>query len=180
MIRRVAFALLLGGLAEQGALAQSPPTTATPQAAVTAGANPAPAAPAAVPAQAQVQPRPALPDVAPPPPVPAALPARPAVPRAAKPVAVAERDPLSVQGRFANPGGIGVRREYYTPFTPMTRWEAPQHPVAGFDRGGGPTRADQINAFRAGQYRAQNIQNNINAYGRPIGYGFGGFGGGYR
>ncbi len=122
----------------------------------------APAAPAGVA-------RPA--DLPPPLPVPAALPARAANNHA---------DPLNDQGRFANPGGIGRHSEYYTRFTPMYGYPGPSNRVAVFGQGGGPTRADQVEAFRAGQYRTRNIQSNINAYGRPIGFGYGfGYGYGY-
>jgi hypothetical protein len=124
--------------------------------------------------------------------VPAALPDRPADRKepapARNPAAVAQaarepRDLLSARGRFANPGGIGRYSEYYTPFTPMTTsYPGPSNRVAGFGQGGGPSRAEQIEAFRVGQFRTQNIQNNINAYGRPVGFGFGygyGYGGGF-
>jgi hypothetical protein len=192
MIRRVAFALILGAVVAPGIEAQVP-STATP----TTAPTPPPMALAAT--STPSQPKPALSDV-PPPPTPAALPARavdPAdAPRPANPPqgparnqaaraanAGNGRDPLAAQGRFANPGGVGRHAEYYTPFTPMTGYQgSPYNRSATFGRGGGPTRGDQVQAFQVGQYRTQNIQNNLNAYGQPFGYGIGiglGFGRGF-
>jgi hypothetical protein len=198
MIRRVAFALILGGLLAPEVRAQIA-STATPAAVANPNSGSTPSPQAISPAQPQPQPAPSdlLP---PPPPTPVAIPDRQAnAPQAAGPAqnqaghaalgAIGNgrgnaRRPAEAQGRFANPGGVGRYSEYYTPNTPM--WGHPGssiHPAAGFGRGGGPTRQDQIEALRVGQYRTQNIQNNINAYGRPIGFGIGfGFGGlgGYR
>jgi hypothetical protein len=81
---------------------------------------------------------------------------------------------------FANPGGVGRYAEYYDENTPKSQVDQHPVPVARFDSGGGPTRADQVAAAQVGQQRARNIQDNINAYGRPygamgigFGYGFG-------
>ena len=115
-----------------------------------------------------------------------------ALPRRAS--TAARRDPPAAQGRFANPGGVGRFSEYYTPYTPTSPADARPTRVARFDQGGGPDRAEQIAAFQAGQMRTRNIQNNINAYGRPYGaygaglglglglglYGGGLYGGGFR
>jgi hypothetical protein len=135
-----------------------------------------------------------LSDIPPPPPKPAALAevegARKAITRA-RPVprptsairdvdSIARRDSSALGGRFANPGGVGRYAEYYTDNTLSA---AP--PVAQarsqprFDKGPGPTRADQLAAFQAGQQRTRNIQNNINAYGRPYGAYGAGFGFGF-
>jgi hypothetical protein len=175
MIRRVAFALLVGGVIGHPASAQAPSGAvhATPQ-------SPA---------------RRELSDVPPPPPVPADLPrirpedrANPAsakrsitrlkpLPRRAS--SLQEIDSRALVGRFANPGGVGRYSEYYTANTPTSQVDLHPVRVAGFDQGGGPNRAEQIAAFRAGQVRAANIQNNINAYGRPYGAFGAGFGFGF-
>jgi hypothetical protein len=175
MIRRVVFASILGAAMAAGASAQEP----------SPAVRPTPQAP----------PIAALADVPPPPPTPVdaaqlrkdqaasaqraitrnnPLPARPAANRDPRPSV--QREAALPEGGFANPGGIGRYSEYYTPFTPLS--QAPPHPapVAGFDRGGGPNRAEQIAAFQVGQTRARNIQNNINAYGRPYGAYGAGFG----
>jgi hypothetical protein len=82
---------------------------------------------------------------------------------------------------FANPGGVGRYAEYYNENTPRSQVDQHPVPVARFDSGGGPTRADQVAAVQVGQQRARNIQDNINVYGRPYGaYGAGfGYGFGY-
>jgi hypothetical protein len=179
MIRRVVFALFVGGVVASSASAQAPsgPVYATPQA----------------------PPIPATSDVPPPPPTPAVVdrssgPAKtdqakraisrsnPTARRASSvPLSDsnARRDLLATDGRFANPGGVGRYAEYYTSRTPTSQLELHGMPQTRFDRGGGPDRAEQIAAFRAGQQRTANIQNNLNAYGRPyIAYGAG-FGYGY-
>jgi hypothetical protein len=190
MIRRVVFAFFVGGVLAQSASAQAPsrPVYPTPQA----------------------PPIPAAADVPPPPPRPVETtqvkgPAKTAEARQvvaqAKPLPrrtsvggadlIARRDSSASQGRYANPGGVGLYSEYYTANTPTSQFEMHPRPRTGFDQGGGPNRAEQIAAFRAGQQRTANIQNNINAYGRPygaygagIGFGlglYGGlYGGGYR
>ena len=95
----------------------------------------------------------------------------------------AARNTLSEEGRFANPGGVGRYAEYYTPNTlnSPSALRSIGGGAARFGGGGVPTRSGQIAAFQAGQARARNIQNNINAYSRPnvvygIGLGYGGFG----
>ena len=92
---------------------------------------------------------------------------------------------LMDRGRYANPGGVGRRPEYYTANTLASQATRQQAAAARFDRGGGPDRYQQIAAFQAGQQRARNVQDNINAYGRPygafgagFGFGFGLYGGG--
>jgi hypothetical protein len=193
MIRRVVFASILGSLVAAVAEAQVPPAVMPPAANPPADLKPSATVASTTPALPKRQ----LSDTPPPLPTPAVLPDRPANNRPvaapaqqnaaagrAHPGAGNNGDPLSARGRFANPGGVGRYSEYYTPFTPMYGYPGPSRShVAVFGQGGGPTRADQIEAFRAGQYRAQNIQNNINAYGRPLGFGYGiGIGGygGYR
>jgi hypothetical protein len=181
MIRRVVFALLVGGVAAQAASAQNPPLPPI---------YPTPQAP---PVRDQA-------DVPPPPPSPAvstrtpdqakAAAAKRAITRANPPARrastgslsdpIARRDSQASQGQFANPGGVGRYAEYYTSNTPTSQLDLHAMPQARFDRGGGPDRASQIASFRAGQQRTANIQNNINAYGRPyaaygagVGFGFG-------
>jgi hypothetical protein len=205
MIRRVVFALIVVGVVTPGALAQSAPATMPP-------ASPTPP----VYATPQAPPTAQMAEVPPPPPTPtpASKPnAQPTTtstttttskPAAQRSIArlnalprrtstfqetnqYARREALMDQGRFANPGGVGRNPEYYTANTPISQFDQRPKPVARFDQGGGPDRAQQIAAFRAGQQRAQNIQNNINAYGRPygaygagFGFGFGLAGGGFR
>jgi hypothetical protein len=205
MIRRVVLALIVVGVVSPGASAQSAPATMPP-------ASPSPSPP--VLATPQAPPMPAVAEAPPPPPkpVPASRPNDQASSTAAAQRSIARLNPLPRQtstfqetnqyarrealmdqGRFANPGGVGRTPEYYTANTPITQMDQRPVPVARFDQGGGPNRAQQIAAFRAGQMRTQNIQNNINAYGRPygaygagFGFGFGLsgagglYGGGYR
>ena len=81
--------------------------------------------------------------------------------------------PSSTRG-FSNPGGVGRYAEYYTANTPNSQVDLHPQPTGRFDFGGGPDRSQQIAAAQAGQQRARNIQDNINAYGRPYGaYGAG-------
>ncbi len=189
MMGRVVLALVLGGFIAPAVRAQTPSASTPPAATATAAA--------AAPTSTTTQAKPAPADVPPPPPTPAALPARPANHRQQQPAAARNpiarananananingeakaRDPLTIPGRFANPGGVGKYSEYYTANTPMNGYYGPRNHLATFGNGGALTRAEQINTFQAGQFRAQNIQNNINAYGRPVGFGFGyGFGG---
>jgi hypothetical protein len=187
MIRRVVFALFVGGVLADPASAQAP-------------------ASGLVYPSAQAPPVRDQADVPPPPPTPAAVTRSDAPAKAAEAKRAIARsspsgrrassglasDPLASQGRFANPGGVGRYSEYYTANTPTGQFNPRPTPLARFDRGGGPDRAEQIASFNAGQRRAANIQNNINAYGRPyaaygagFGYGFGLgigglYGGGYR
>ena len=115
-------------------------------------------------------------DQPPPPPVPAALPDRPRLDR----VATTARDELlQSKGHFANPGNIGRHAEYYTAFTPLNGYVPHSLPPATFGNGGLPTREQQIEAVRVGAYRGAMIQNHIDAYGRPIGFGYFGLGYGY-
>lgn len=91
----------------------------------------------------------------------------------------ARREALMDRGHYANPGGVGRKPEYYTANTPIGQANLHPAPLARFDRGGGPNRAAQVAAFQAGQMRTRNIQNNINAYGRPYGAYGAGFGFGF-
>ena len=176
MIRSVAYASLVAALvATQFASAQEPTSKAV---------YPSPQAPANfVP----------LADVPPPPPKPVALAeieeARKAIPRTRllpRPASatrdddpVARRDLSASVGRFANPGGVGRYAEYYTANTLATPPDIHARPQPRFDKGPGPTRADQLAAFQVGQMRTRNIQANINAYGRPYGAYGAGFGFGF-
>ena len=191
MIRHVVFALIVGGVVSPGASAQSTSAMMPP-------ASPSPSPP--VMATPQAPPIAVAAEVPPPPPKPAPVP-RPDDRAASSVVAqrsiarlnplprqastfqetnrYARREALMDQGRFANPGGVGRNPEYYTANTPISQTDARPVPVARFDQGGGPNRAQQIAAFRAGQLRTQNIQNNINAYGRPYGAYGAGFGFGF-
>ena len=81
---------------------------------------------------------------------------------------------------YSNPGGVGRYAEYYDPNTLNANVDRHANPVARFDNGGGPSRSDQIAAQQVGNQRSQSIQDHIDAYGRPIGFGYGlGFGGGF-
>ena len=95
----------------------------------------------------------------------------------------ARRDSTSTstpsQGQFANPGGVGRYSEYYTASTLNPQLDLRAVNRTQFGRGAAPDRSQQIAAFRAGQTRGQNIQNNINAYGRPYGAYGAGFGLGF-
>jgi hypothetical protein len=178
MIRRVVFPLFVVGVLGHPALGQqaAPSVLASPQA----------------PAIGE------LADLPPPPPKPVDLPrtedlARKAeakksitrlnpLPRrassASEPDPIARRDELATRGRYANPGGVGRYAEYYTANTLASQVGRPPTTSARFGGGGVPDRSSQIAAFQAGQSRARNIQNNINAYARPsVVYGFG-YGGG--
>lgn len=79
---------------------------------------------------------------------------------------------------YANPGGVGRFAEYYDQNTLAPPVDYHATPVARFDSGGGPDRAEQMQAQQLGIQRANSIQNHIDAYGRPIGLGYG-FGFGY-
>jgi hypothetical protein len=81
--------------------------------------------------------------------------------------------------RFSNPGGAGRYSEYYDQRTLDAPVDYHANPVAKFDSGGGPDRSEQMAAQQLGNQRARNIQDHIDAYGRPIGFGYGlGFAGG--
>ncbi len=66
--------------------------------------------------------------------------------------------------------------EYYPPGNRFQNENA-QVPVARFDQGGGPNRAEQQASQSLGIQRANSIQGNINNYAR-MNYGFGIGGGG--
>lgn len=84
------------------------------------------------------------------------------------------RESSQGQSGFSNPGGVGRYAEFYDRSTPTSQVDQHPVPVAQFDRGGGPDRAEQISAAEDGQQRARNIQSNINTFARPMGgYGYG-------
>lgn len=81
-------------------------------------------------------------------------------------------------GGVFSTGGAGVNAEYYDEHTLDAPANAHQAPVARFDSGGGPDRAEQIAAQQAGVQRSQLTQNTINTFGTPYaaygaGYGYG-------
>lgn len=77
-----------------------------------------------------------------------------------------------------NPGGVGRYAEYYPPDNKFQNANA-RVPVAKFDTGEGPNRAEQQASQSLGIQRANQIQGNINSYSRmSYGYGFGLGGGG--
>ena len=192
MIRRVASALLAGGLLQAGAFGQTPPPVArpaTPAAATPTATAPAATAPAATAPAARGYREP--------------LPTDPAHPQyhAAAHRSIVRHNPLprrtSYQSNYPyggssagnsnsgagarsgySDGGVGRMAEYYDERT----LDAPVdfHPVGAgrFDSGGGPNRSEQIAAQQAGTQRSQLTQDTINTYGRPYGaYGAGfGFG----
>ena len=84
---------------------------------------------------------------------------------------------------FRNPGGVGRYSEYYPPGDRFQN-DGAVDPVrvATFDRGGGPTLADQRAAQQIGIQRENAIQQHIDNYARPyFGYGYGvGFFGGFN
>ena len=191
MIRRVAYSLALGGLLAPPASAQTPaPAASTPPAATAQpAAAAAPAAATTPAARSFSQP----------------LPADPAHPdyHAGAQKSIVRHNPLprrtsynahynynSESSSRATPGfstgGVGRYAEYYDASTPTGSVDLHPQPVARFDSGGGPDRAEQIAAQQNGQVRARNIQSNINAYGTPYGaygagFGYGlGLGGGGR
>jgi hypothetical protein len=192
MIGRVALALMIGGLLPARASAQSAPapqphpkalaTAQGPSGSGLADIPPPPPKPFEAPTSASRDPAASPKRMIT---QPAPLPRR--IPAPNGPVSLSRRDSEAVQGRFANPGGVGRYAEYYTANTPTSQLNMHPMPLARFDQGGGPNRAEQIAAFRAGQLRTRNIQDNINAYGRPYGafgagFGFGlglGFGRGF-
>ena len=184
MVRRGVFALIVGGVLASGASGQT-----------VSASKPAsnPSTPVYATSQAPARLEPA--DIPPPPPRPveaSASDAASAKRSITRPVpqprrvssshaadSIARRDSEASRGRFANPGGVGRYAEYYTANTPTSQVDLLPRSLARFDRGGGPDRAEQIAAFQAGQFRARNIQDNINAYGRPYGAYGAGFGFGF-
>jgi hypothetical protein len=85
-------------------------------------------------------------------------------------------------GGFRNPGGVGRYSEYYPPGDRFQGNAVDPVRVAGFDRGGGPTLADQRAAQQIGIQRESVMQRHIDNYARPFfGYGYGvGFFGGFQ
>ena len=189
MIRRVASALLVGGLLGTGALGQTtPPLIAKP------GETPPPdPTPSTAPA------RPGA-DSSAPAPSPARgfsepVPTDPAHPNyhagahrsimrhTPYPPRTARRSSDSSSGQASggfSTGGVGRMSEYYDDRTLSAPVDFHHVPVGSFDSGGGPNRNEQLQAQAAGQQRTSNIQSNINAYGIPygaagagLGFGFG-------
>ncbi|WP_435021407.1 hypothetical protein TA3x_002358 [Tundrisphaera sp. TA3] len=171
---RIASALLVGGLMTAHVGAQSPAPTSTP-----------PPAPARTPAPDPGDPSSLFPPI----------PTDPSQPgyHAGAHRTILRHNPIpqrssyrssetqSQQGsaRFSNPGGVGRYSEYYDQRTLDAPADYHANPVAKFDSGGGPSRSEQIAAQQVGNQRARNIQDHIDAYGRPIGFGYGiGFAGG--
>ncbi|WP_406695751.1 hypothetical protein V5E97_32595 [Singulisphaera sp. Ch08] len=81
---------------------------------------------------------------------------------------------------FRNPGGVGRFSEYYPPGGQFqVNPSVDPVRVASFDRGGGPTLADQRAAQQIGIQRDSVMQRQINNFG-GFGYGYGvGFFGGF-
>ncbi len=73
---------------------------------------------------------------------------------------------------YRNPGGVGRYLEYYPPGNEFQSERSPVR-VARFGGGGVPDRADQRAAQQVGIQRYNSIQNHIDSYSRPYGYGFG-------
>jgi hypothetical protein len=179
MIRRVVFASFVVAALADPAQAQGPSKAVypTPQAPPIAGLSDVPPPPPkpveSTRAEDKAKPADAKRAIAKAAPLPRRTAAR------AEVDSTSRNDPMTIPGRFANPGGVGRYAEYYTANTPTSQVDLhPIHPTR-FDRGGGPNRAEQIAAFQAGQMQTRNIQNNINAYGRPYGAYGAGFGFGF-
>ncbi len=161
MIRRVAAFLILGGILVSSGWAQDPPA---------------------------VQPRASTPRES----LSAPIPTDPAHPNyhAGANRSIVRHNPLPYRSSFgsyrrgyseggsgyANPGGVGRYSEYYDPNTPTSQVDLHPMPVARFDSGGGPDRAEQIAAYEAGTARSGNLQRHIDAYGAPYGAFGAGFG----
>ena len=185
MIRRVACALLVGGLLETGAFGQSPP----PLIAKPVPTSPETSAPAGAPAAPAES---SLPSYHEP------LPTDPAHPNYHPSAhrSIIRHNPLphrtSYQSNYPydrsagggssssstgfSTGGVGRTAEYYDNQTLAAPIDHHPVPVGRFESGGGPNRQEQIQAYQAGTQRANSIQNNIQAYGRPYGAMGAGFG----
>ncbi len=190
MIRRIAFVLLVGGLLETGAFGQTaPPLIAKP------ADTPPPAPTAAAPATSNhssgdfrsfrepIPTDPAHPDY-----------------HAGAHRSIVRHNPLphrtSYQSNYPykggnggsgnssstnhggnySTGGVGRIAEYYDNRTLAPPVDYHPVPVGGFGNGGIPDRNEQLQAQQIGAQRTANIQNNINAYGRPYGAMGAGFG----
>lgn len=82
---------------------------------------------------------------------------------------------------WRNPGGVGRSPEYYPPGNQFQNSEASAAvPPATFNQQTGAiSRSAQLQALQVGNQRAATLQNHIDTYGRPLGFGFGyGLGGG--
>ena len=188
MIRRVASALLVGGLLGTGAYGQTAPSSIA-KPADTPPANPVPAAATSGAAASDATNG-----------FRGSVPTDPAHPEyhAGAHRSIMRHNPMPVRtsqrttdrsggssssgqhtGGFST-GGVGRVAEYYDDRTLDAPIDHHPVPVASFDTGGGPNRNEQFQAQQAGQRRTANIQDNINAYGRPygamgagLGFGFG-------
>lgn len=185
MFRRIACALLIGGLSQTGASGQTaPPLIAKPGSPPSSESAAAGSDPATAPSDVSYH---------------EPLPTDPNHPNyhASAHRSIVRHNPLprrtSYQSNYShdrggesssssssrNPsgfstGGVGRNAEYYDDQTLSTPIDHHAVPVGRFDSGGGPNRQEQIQAYQAGTQRANSIQSNINAYGTP----YGAFGGG--
>ena len=185
MIRRVTFALFVGGFLSPLASAQTPPAPPTS----TANTPRPPSEPQ--PPAANVAARSSLFD-----PVPTD-PTHPAY-HAGAHRSIVRHNPLprrtgydsnynrassstdsstgqSRQSGFSN-AGVGRFGEYYDANTLAPPIDNHAVPPGRFDSGGGPDRAEQVSAAQVGNQRAQTTQTTINTYGRPYGAYGAGFG----
>ncbi len=184
MIRRVASGLLFLGFAAAPVPAQTPP---------------APPAPAAAPAPNPDEPRPSAANPSANPRLFDPTPTDPAHPNyhAGAHRSIVRHNPLPTRAysdsadyrssdssgtsdRMRNSGyttaGVGRYAEKYDSRTTATHVDNHPVPVGRFDSGGGPNRAEQLQAEQTGNQRAQTTQNTINTYGRPYGAYGAGFG----
>ena len=184
MLRRVAFALLVGGLLPTGAPGQvapqliakpadAPPPSPTPAASSTGAADAGRSADEAKSFREPIPTDPAHPNY-----------------HASAHKSIMRHNPLphrtsyqgdssssaSHNGGHYSTGGVGRIAEYYDDRTLSPGPDRHALPVAGFGNGGIPDRNEQIQAQRVGEQRTANIQGNINAYGRPYGAMGAGFG----
>ena len=83
--------------------------------------------------------------------------------------------PTQTSGHYSN-AGVGRISEYYDDRTLNPAPDRHPVPVAQFGNGGIPDRNEQMRAQQLGEQRTANIQSNINAYGRPYGAMGAGFG----
>lgn len=178
MFRRVASALLVGGLLSSSAFGQAAPPPTRPADPAQAQAGASDAARPADEARSFREP----------------IPTDPAHPNyhAAAHRSIMRHNPLpyrtsyqadpayggspSHSGGHFSTGGVGRMAEYYDDRTLNPGPNFHQTPVAQIGNGGVPDRDEQIRAQQVGQQRTANIQNNINAYGRPYGAMGAGFG----
>ena len=174
MIRRVAFALLIGGLMESGAFGQTaPPLIAKPANPPVSFHEPLPTDPAHPDYHASAH---------------RSIMRHNPLPRRTSYQSNYPRDqagesqsqgytspPRQNEGGFTTKG-VGRVAEYYDNHTLDAPVDYHPSPVAHFDTGEGPTREEQIQSYQAGTQRYNSIQNKINAFGRPYGAMGAGFG----